>query len=158
MEIMEGGELFQRIQDRTEGPFTEREAAQIMHEICLALKYLHDNNIAHRDLKPENLLYTSPHNNAVIKLTDFGFAVRFLLELGSRWRFSFVLEFHRKKLTLKTRFKRLAIRRTTPLLKFLVPRNMTSHVTFGPWVSSVTFFYVASHHSIAITDLPSLLE
>lgn len=72
---MEGGELFQRIQDRTDGPFTEREAAQIMHEICIALKYLHDNNIAHRDLKPENLLYTSPHCDAIIKLTDFGFAV-----------------------------------------------------------------------------------
>ena len=75
MECMEGGELFQRIQDRTDGPFTEREAAQIMHEICLALKYLHDNNIAHRDLKPENLLYTSPNYDAIIKLTDFGFAV-----------------------------------------------------------------------------------
>ncbi|CRL04514.1 CLUMA_CG017590, isoform A [Clunio marinus] len=74
MECMEGGELFQRIQDRQDGPFTEREAAQIMHEICVALKYLHDRNIAHRDLKPENLLYTSPHYDAIIKLTDFGFA------------------------------------------------------------------------------------
>lgn len=71
---MEGGELFQRIQDRQEGAFTEREAAQIMHEICLAVKYLHDINIAHRDLKPENLLYTSLVPNAVLKLTDFGFA------------------------------------------------------------------------------------
>jgi serine/threonine protein kinase len=47
---MEGGELFQRIQDKQEGAFTEREAAQIMHEICLALKYLHDRNIAHRGI------------------------------------------------------------------------------------------------------------
>lgn len=45
-----------------------------MHEICVAVKYLHDLNIAHRDLKPENLLYTSPDANAVLKLTDFGFA------------------------------------------------------------------------------------
>lgn len=45
-----------------------------MHEICVAVKYLHDLNIAHRDLKPENLLYTSPAVNAVLKLTDFGFA------------------------------------------------------------------------------------
>lgn len=48
MECMEGGELFQRIQDKQEGAFYECEAAQIMHEICLALKYLHDRNIAHR--------------------------------------------------------------------------------------------------------------
>lgn len=74
MECMQGGELFQRIQERQDGPFTEREAAQIMHEICVAVKYLHDSNIAHRDLKPENLLYTSPHPNAILKLTDFGFS------------------------------------------------------------------------------------
>ena len=34
------------------------EAAEIVKDICLAVKFLHDNNIAHRDLKPENLLYT----------------------------------------------------------------------------------------------------
>lgn len=50
------------------------EAAQIMHEICLAVKYLHDNNIAHRDLKPENLLYTKKDTTGILKLTDFGFA------------------------------------------------------------------------------------
>lgn len=72
---MEGGELFQRIQDRNDtAPFTEREAAQIMNEICAAVKYLHDQNIAHRDLKPENLLYTSTVPQARLKLTDFGFA------------------------------------------------------------------------------------
>lgn len=74
MECMEGGELFQRIQERTEGAFTEREAAQIMHEICIAVKYLHDNNIAHRDLKPENLLYSQQGPYGILKLTDFGFA------------------------------------------------------------------------------------
>lgn len=72
---MEGGELFQRIQDRQEGAFTEREAAQIMHEICLALLYLHDRNIAHRDLKPENLLYTTPEqrllNSILMSLKSF---------------------------------------------------------------------------------------
>lgn len=74
MECMTGGELFNRIQEKQDGPFTEREAAQIMHEICIALKFLHDRNIAHRDLKPENLLYSSPDCDAIIKLTDFGFA------------------------------------------------------------------------------------
>lgn len=74
MECMEGGELFQRIQDRPDGAFTEREAAQVMHEICIAVKYLHDNSIAHRDLKPENLLYTLEGSLGILKLTDFGFA------------------------------------------------------------------------------------
>ncbi|XP_073999301.1 MAP kinase-activated protein kinase 2 [Rhodnius prolixus] len=74
MECMQGGELFQRIQERQSGAFTEREAAQIMQEICSAVRFLHDMNIAHRDLKPENLLYTLPDENGVLKLTDFGFA------------------------------------------------------------------------------------
>ncbi|XP_057320057.1 MAP kinase-activated protein kinase 2 [Microplitis mediator] len=74
MECMEGGELFQRIQDRQEGAFTEREAAQIMYGICLAVKHLHDMNIAHRDLKPENLLYSKLDSSGILKLTDFGFA------------------------------------------------------------------------------------
>lgn len=74
MECMEGGELFDRIQKRQESPFTEREAAQTMHQICVAVQYLHSIEIAHRDLKPENLLYTSPDANALLKLTDFGFA------------------------------------------------------------------------------------
>jgi len=45
-----------------------------MREICLAVKHLHDMNIAHRDLKPENLLYSSKADGARLKLGDFGFA------------------------------------------------------------------------------------
>lgn len=74
MECMEGGELFQRIQERAEGAFTEREAAEIIRDICKAVVHLHRMNIAHRDLKPENLLYSKPDDSAVLKLTDFGFA------------------------------------------------------------------------------------
>lgn len=47
---------------------------QIMHSICVAVRHLHDSNIAHRDIKPENLLYSSIEPNAALKLTDFGFA------------------------------------------------------------------------------------
>ncbi|CAD6194243.1 unnamed protein product [Caenorhabditis auriculariae] len=57
MENMKGGELFNRIQERGQQAFTEREAAAIMYEICSAVAHLHRMAIAHRDLKPENLLY-----------------------------------------------------------------------------------------------------
>ena len=50
------------------------EAAEIVKDICLAVKFLHDCNVAHRDLKPENLLYTKKGSDAILKLTDFGFA------------------------------------------------------------------------------------
>ncbi|XP_058856025.1 MAP kinase-activated protein kinase 2-like isoform X2 [Acipenser ruthenus] len=74
MECMEGGELFSRIQARGDQAFTEREASEIMRDIGTAIEYLHLMNIAHRDVKPENLLYTVKEQNAVLKLTDFGFA------------------------------------------------------------------------------------
>ncbi|XP_052465842.1 MAP kinase-activated protein kinase 2-like [Carassius gibelio] len=74
MECMDGGELFSRIQDRGDQAFTEREASDIMKSIGGAIEHLHAINIAHRDVKPENLLYTSKRPNAVLKLTDFGFA------------------------------------------------------------------------------------
>uniref|UniRef100_A0A1I7XS18 non-specific serine/threonine protein kinase n=1 Tax=Heterorhabditis bacteriophora TaxID=37862 RepID=A0A1I7XS18_HETBA len=82
MESMKGGELFNRIQERGQLAFTEREAAAIMYEICSAVAHLHRMNIAHRDIKPENLLYrkvdfySDGSINARLKLTDFGFAKR----------------------------------------------------------------------------------
>jgi len=69
---MEGGELFAKISER-QTPFTEQEVAKVMHQICAAVKHLHNLSIAHRDLKPENLLLTN-NEDPVIKLTDFGFA------------------------------------------------------------------------------------
>jgi len=80
MECMEGGELFDRISIKD--AFTEKEAALIMKEICLAVKHLHDMNIAHRDLKPENLLYGSSEPGAQLKLGDFGFAKQTVDSVG----------------------------------------------------------------------------
>ena len=86
MENCEGGELFDylmhRMQKKSENNdatiFTERELADIIRQICSALKHLHTTlGIAHRDLKPENLLLTknfTPLSSGKIKLTDFGFA------------------------------------------------------------------------------------
>ncbi|XP_029292373.1 MAP kinase-activated protein kinase 2-like isoform X2 [Cottoperca gobio] len=76
MECMDGGELFSHIQDRGNHAhaFTEREASDIMKSIGEAINFLHSINIAHRDIKPENLLYTSKRPDALLKLTDFGFA------------------------------------------------------------------------------------
>jgi len=72
MELVTGGELFDRIVEKQN--YTEREAADTVHTLCDALHHLHILKIVHRDLKPENLLYSSPKEDAVIKVADFGLA------------------------------------------------------------------------------------
>ncbi|XP_006770534.1 PREDICTED: MAP kinase-activated protein kinase 3 [Myotis davidii] len=63
-----------RLAPRWDPPPVPAEAAEIMRDIGTAIQFLHSQNIAHRDVKPENLLYTSKEKDAVLKLTDFGFA------------------------------------------------------------------------------------
>jgi serine/threonine protein kinase len=72
IELMEGGELFERIVKKTF--YNEKEARDLIRILLDALAYLHHRNIVHRDLKPENLLLKSPFNDFDIKLADFGFA------------------------------------------------------------------------------------
>ena len=70
MELMIGGEMFERIKAKTS--FSEREAAQYMKQILSAIVYCHDHQIVHRDLKPENILLSDSSENATIKVIDFG--------------------------------------------------------------------------------------
>ena len=77
MEIMTGGELFDRIVEKES--YTEREAANTIRPIIDAIRYCHDMGVIHRDLKPENLLYETKDDESVIKISDFGLA-RFLTQ------------------------------------------------------------------------------
>jgi calcium/calmodulin-dependent protein kinase I len=72
MEIMTGGELFDRIVEKES--YTEQEAADTIRPIVDAIRYCHESNIVHRDLKPENLLYETKEDESVIKISDFGLA------------------------------------------------------------------------------------
>jgi calcium/calmodulin-dependent protein kinase I len=72
MEIMTGGELFDRIVEKEH--YSEKEAADTIRPIVDAIRYCHSMGIAHRDLKPENLLYATTDPNSIIKITDFGLA------------------------------------------------------------------------------------
>ncbi|KAL4475518.1 hypothetical protein ABPG72_013342 [Tetrahymena utriculariae] len=72
MELMTGGELFDRIVEKEF--YSEKEACDVIKPIVDAINYCHKMGIAHRDLKPENLLYTSPDPDATIKISDFGLA------------------------------------------------------------------------------------
>ncbi|XP_078040999.1 ovarian-specific serine/threonine-protein kinase Lok [Augochlora pura] len=70
LELMEGGELFERIKSR--GRLTEKSAKLIFYQVVLAVSYLHDSGITHRDLKPENILLASHSDITLAKVSDFG--------------------------------------------------------------------------------------
>jgi len=72
LELMTGGELFDRIVEKEH--YSEKEAADTIRPIVDAIRYCHSLGIAHRDLKPENLLYETKDAGSVIKITDFGLA------------------------------------------------------------------------------------
>lgn len=72
MELLEGGELFNRI--RNKGTYTEADAIKVMKNILEAMSYLHERRIVHRDLKPENLILANPDDDYDVKIADFGLA------------------------------------------------------------------------------------
>jgi len=69
MDLMEGGELYEEIIQRS--VFSEKEAAIIVKQLLDALVYLHAKGIVHRDLKLENLLLAKK-GDLEVKLADFG--------------------------------------------------------------------------------------
>jgi len=72
MELMSGGELFDRIVEKE--CYSEKEAAEAIKPIVDSVRYCHENGIIHRDLKPENLLYETSEETSIIKISDFGLA------------------------------------------------------------------------------------
>lgn len=75
-ELCTGGELYDRVVEKTrspEGHFSEFCAARILRNILSGIQYCHEEkHIAHRDLKPENFLLTDRSDNAQVKIIDFG--------------------------------------------------------------------------------------
>lgn len=71
MECMSGGELFDRVAERRR--FSERDAANAIRMMLLAVNYIHRHQVVHRDLKLENFLYESKDSDH-LKLIDFGFS------------------------------------------------------------------------------------
>ncbi|CAG9786697.1 unnamed protein product [Diatraea saccharalis] len=70
LELMQGGELFDRITKN--GHLTEQLTRFLFRQMVLAVKYLHSQGITHRDLKPENVLLESKQDDTIVKITDFG--------------------------------------------------------------------------------------
>ena len=54
MELMRGGDLFDRIAQREK--YTELEARRLCRDLLRAVGYCHKNGVAHCDLKPKNMM------------------------------------------------------------------------------------------------------
>ena len=87
---MLGASVFDFMKDNNYEPYPMEQVRQISYELCLAVKFLHDNRLTHTDLKPENVLFYDSSfdlefiqskktdfrhlRNAEIRLIDFGSA------------------------------------------------------------------------------------
>ncbi|GIY68349.1 hypothetical protein CEXT_593661 [Caerostris extrusa] len=69
MEYAEGGDLHASILRQKGVPFSEHRVISWFIQICLALQYIHFENILHRDLKTQNIFLT---RNNLVKVGDFG--------------------------------------------------------------------------------------
>ena len=65
MEHLKGGSL----QDRLVRKFTRKKFLPVAKDICEAMQFAHNENIAHGNLRPSNILYDDKNT---IKLSDFG--------------------------------------------------------------------------------------
>ncbi|KAK3094928.1 hypothetical protein FSP39_007941 [Pinctada imbricata] len=71
MEYADGGDLHRKISNQKGIYFGKQIIVDWFVQICLALRYIHSQNILHRDLKTQNIFLTS---DGKIKLGDFGIA------------------------------------------------------------------------------------
>lgn len=81
-ELVEGKDMFELVKDSH--ILSERQAANVIKQIIVGVRYLHSLGIVHRDLKPENIMVLTiftqiQYKSATkqigkIKIIDFGFS------------------------------------------------------------------------------------
>jgi serine/threonine protein kinase len=74
MEMIEGGELYARIANRTS--VTERYLARMFRSFIRGLQGIHSRRYVHRDLKLDNILLMSADEDTLVKIIDFGLMIR----------------------------------------------------------------------------------
>ena len=75
LEYIEGTDLQDYINRKCR--LDPEEARQIMIQATRALVHAHEHGIVHRDIKPSNFLLMLKDQQLVVKLTDFGLAIRY---------------------------------------------------------------------------------
>ncbi len=70
MEYVDGLNL-RELLSRSDGHLEPDRALRIVHSVCDALEYAHEEGVVHRDVKPENILLDT---RGRVKIADFGLA------------------------------------------------------------------------------------
>jgi eukaryotic-like serine/threonine-protein kinase len=71
MEYLRGGDLATLLKD-TPGALPIEQVADIMLNVCAALRACHQQGIVHRDLKPSNIFLAETDTGPEVKVLDFG--------------------------------------------------------------------------------------
>jgi serine/threonine-protein kinase len=71
MEYLRGGDLAGLLKD-TPGALPIEQVADIMLNVCAALRACHQQGIVHRDLKPSNIFLAETDTGPEVKVLDFG--------------------------------------------------------------------------------------
>ncbi|EEB05592.1 AGC/PKC protein kinase Pck2 [Schizosaccharomyces japonicus yFS275] len=100
MDYVSGGDLMLHIQQEQ---FYPRRAQFYAAEVCLALKYFHDNGIIYRDLKLDNILL-SPDGH--IKLADYGLCKENMWDKNTTVTFCGTPEFMAPEILLEQKYTR----------------------------------------------------
>jgi len=77
LEMCDGGDLFDRLDEQPDYHYTEAQCARLVKQMLSSVRYLHSRNIIHRDLKLENFLFSTTEPDSILKMIDFGLSKHF---------------------------------------------------------------------------------